>query len=169
MAPKRVSSCSPTLIRILLVDDFERFRNFTSSLLRKQPGFQIVGHALDGPEAVQKAQELKPDLVVLDIGLPKLNGIEAARQIRSVSPDSKLMFLTGNNDPEVAREALGTCATGYVSKLDAAVELLNAVEAVLLGKQFVSTTLAGAPETRAARSHRCSPQGKRFIPSGYRS
>ena len=154
MAPKRVSSCSPTLIRILLVDDFERFRNFTSSLLRKQPGFQIVGHALDGPEAVQKAQELKPDLVVLDIGLPKLNGIEAARQIRLVSPDSKLMFLTGNNDPEVAREALGTGATGYVSKLDAAVELLNAVEAVLLGKQFVSTTLAGAPETRAARSHR---------------
>ena len=143
MAPKRVSSCSPTLIRILLVDDFERFRSFTSSLLTKQPGFQIVGEALDGPEAVQKAEELKPDLVVLDIGLPKLNGIEAARQIRLVSPDSKLMFLTGNDDPEAAREALGTGATGYVSKSDAAVDLLNAVEAVLLGKQFVSTTLAG--------------------------
>ena len=143
MAPKRVSSCSPTLIRILLVDDFERFRNFTSSLLRKQPGFQIVGLALDGPEAVQKAEELKPDLVVLDIGLLKLNGIEAARQIRLVSPDSKLMFLTGNDDPEVAREALGTGATGYVSKSDAAVDLLNAVEAVLLGKQFVSKRLAG--------------------------
>lgn len=169
MPPKKVSSCSPTLIRILLVDDFERFRSFASSLLRKQPGFQIVGHALDGQEAVQKAQELKPDLVVLDIGLPKLNGIEAARQIHLFSPDSKLMFLTGNNDPEVAREALGTGATGYVSKLDAAVELLSAVEAVLLGKQFVSTTLAGAPETRAARSHRRSPHGKRFTSSGYRS
>jgi DNA-binding NarL/FixJ family response regulator len=169
LPPRKVSSCSPTLIRILLVDDFERFRSFASSLLRKQTGFQIVGHALDGQEAVQKAQELKPDLVVLDIGLPKLNGIEAARQIRLVSPDSKLMFLTGNDDPEVAREALGTGATGYVSKLDAAVELLSAVEAVLLGKQFVSTTLAGAPETRAARSHRRSPQGKRFMPSGYRS
>ena len=81
--------------------------------------------------------------VVLDIRLPKLNGIEAARQIRLVSPDSKLMFLTGNHDPEVAREALATGATGYVAKTDAAVELLNAVEAVLPGKQFVSKRLAG--------------------------
>jgi DNA-binding NarL/FixJ family response regulator len=148
LAPRRVSSCPPTLIRILLVDDFERFRSFTCSLLREQPGFQIVGEALDGPEAVQKAEELKPHLVVLDIGLPKLNGIEAARQIRLVSPDSKLLFLTGNDDPEVAREALCTGATGYVSKSDAAVELLNAVEAVLLGKQFVSKRLAGRGLTR---------------------
>jgi DNA-binding NarL/FixJ family response regulator len=143
LAPKRVSSCSPTLIRILLVDDFERFRSFASSLLGKQPGFQIVGDALDGLEAVQKAEKLKPDLVVLDIGLLKLNGIEAARQIRLVSPDSKLLFLTANDDPEAAREALGTGATGYVSKSDAAVDLLNAVKAVLLGKQFVSKRLAG--------------------------
>jgi DNA-binding NarL/FixJ family response regulator len=139
----RVSSCSPTLVRILLVDDFERFRNLTSSLLGKQPGFQIVGDALDGQEAVQKAEELKPDLVVLDIGLPQMNGIDAARQIRLVSPDSKILFLTGNDDPEVAREALGTGATGYVAKSDAAVELLNAVEAVLLGKPYVSKRLAG--------------------------
>ncbi len=112
-------------------------------LLRKQPGFQIVGDALDGPEAVQKAEELKPDLVVLDIGLPKLNGIEAARQIRAVSPESKILFLTGNDDPQVAREALDTGATGYVAKSDAAVELLSAVEAVLLGKQYISKRLAG--------------------------
>ena len=144
----RVSSCSPTLVRILLVDDFERFRSFTSSLLRKQPGFQIVGEALDGPEAVQKAEELKPDLVVLDIGLPKLNGIESARQIRLVSPDSKLLFLTGNDDPEVARAALDTGATGYVAKSDAAVELLSAVEAVLLGRRYVSKRLAGRGLTR---------------------
>jgi DNA-binding NarL/FixJ family response regulator len=127
-----------------LVDDFERFRDFIFSLLRKQPGVQIVGEALDGPEAVQKAEELKPDLVVLDIGLPKLNGIEAARQIRTVSPDSKILFLTGNDDPEVAREALGTGATGYVAKSDAPVELLSAVEAVLLGKQYVSKRLRAA-------------------------
>jgi len=139
----RVCSCSPALVRILLVDDFERLRDFIFSLLRKQPGVQIVGEALDGPEAVQKAEELKPDLVVLDIGLPKLNGIEAARQIRMVSPNSKILFLTGNDDPEVAREALGTGATGYVAKSDAPVELLSAVEAVLLGKQYVSKRLAG--------------------------
>ena len=82
-------------------------------------------------------------MVVLDIGLPKLNGIEAARQIRSVSPDSKILFLTGNDDPEVARAALDTGATGYVAKSDAAVELLKAVEAVLLGKQYVSKRLVG--------------------------
>jgi DNA-binding NarL/FixJ family response regulator len=144
LAPKRLSSCSPTLIRILLVDDFESFRSFTSSLLRRQPRFQIVGEALDGPEADQKAEELKPDLVVLDIGLPKLNGIEAARQIRTVSPDSKILFVTGNDDPEVARAALGTGATGYVAKSDAPVELLSAVEAVLLGKQYVSKRLRAA-------------------------
>jgi DNA-binding NarL/FixJ family response regulator len=139
----RVSSCSPTLVRILLVDDFERFRSFTSSLLGKQPGFQIVGDALVGPDAVQKAEELKPDLVVLDIGLPEMNGIEAARQILLVSPGSKILFLTGNDDPEVARAALDTGATGYVAKSDAAVELLSAVEAVLLGKRYVSKRLAG--------------------------
>lgn len=139
----RASSCSPALVRILLVDDFEGFRTFTSSLLRKQPGFQIVADVLDGPEAVQKAEELKPDLVVLDIGLPKLNGIEAARQIRAVSPESKILFLTGNDDPKVAREALDTGATGYVAKSDAAVELLSAVEAVLLGKQYISKRLVG--------------------------
>ena len=139
----RASSCSPALVRILLVDDFEGFRSFTSSLLRKQPGFQIVADVLDGPEAVQKAEELKPDLVVLDIGLPKLNGIEAARQIRAVSPESKILFLTGNDDPKVAREALDTGATGYVAKSDAAVELLSAVEAVLLGKQYISKRLVG--------------------------
>jgi DNA-binding NarL/FixJ family response regulator len=138
----KVLSCSLTLVRIILVDDFEKFRSFTSSLLRKQPGFQIVGDALDGPEAVRKAEELKPDLVVLDIGLPNLNGIEAALQIRAVSPESKILFLTGNDDPQVARAALDTGATGYVAKSDAAVELLSAVEAVLLGKRYVSKRLA---------------------------
>jgi DNA-binding NarL/FixJ family response regulator len=140
----RVSSWSPTLVRILLVDDFERFRSFISSLLGKQPGFQIVGDALDGPDAVQKAEELKPDLVVLDIGLPQMNGIEAARQIRLVSPGSKILFLTGNDDLEVARAALDTGATGYVAKSDAAVELLSAVEAVLLGRRYVSKSLRAA-------------------------
>src|SRR5277367_2638406 len=120
------------LVRILVVDDFEPFRNFTSAALSKQPGFQIVGEAIDGMEAVQKARELKPDLVVLDISLPKLNGIEAARQIRVASPDSKILFLTGNNYPQIASEAFDAGADAYVIKLDAADELMAAVEAVLL-------------------------------------
>jgi DNA-binding NarL/FixJ family response regulator len=129
-------------VRILLVDDFEPFLRFTALTLRKEPGFRIVGEALDGQEAVQKAKELKPDLVVLDIDLPKLNGIEAARQIRSVSPDSRILFLTGDDDPQIAQVALDTGARGYVVKLNAAAELLPAVKAVLLGKRYVSKQLA---------------------------
>jgi len=130
------------LVRILVVDDFEPFRNFTSAALSKQPGFQIVGEAIDGMEAVQKARELKPDLVVLDISLPKLNGIEAARQIRVASPDSKILFLTGNNYPQIASEAFDAGADAYVIKLDAADELMAAVEAVLRGRHYVSRGLA---------------------------
>jgi|SRR5580704_1803940 DNA-binding NarL/FixJ family response regulator len=130
-------------VRILLVDDSEPFRSLTASILTKYPGSQIVGVALDGQEAVQKAQDLKPDLVVLDIGLPKLNGIEAARQIRLVSPNSKILFFTGNDYPQIVREALEAGTGGYVIKVDGAGELLAAVEAVLLGKQYVSKRLAG--------------------------
>jgi DNA-binding NarL/FixJ family response regulator len=144
VASKQEKMSSGVSVRILLVDDFEPFRSFTASTLRNEPGFQIVGEALDGQEAVQKAQELKPDLIVLDIGLPKLNGIEAARQIRSVSLDSKILFLTGNDYPQIVREALDAGAHGYVVKRDASGELLGAVKAVLLGKQYVSQT-AGRP------------------------
>jgi DNA-binding NarL/FixJ family response regulator len=128
-------------VRVLLVDDFRDFRSLAASILGKQPGFQIVGEALDGQEAVQKAQELKPDLVVLDIGLPKVHGIEAAGQIRSISPDSKILF-TLSDCPQIVLEAFDVGADGYVIKLDAARELLAAVEAVLLGKQYISR-LAG--------------------------
>ena len=134
---------STPLVRILLVDDFHPYRASTASALSKQPGFQIVGEATDGLEAVQKAQELRPDLVVLDIAIPKLNGIEAAKKIRAVSPESKILFLTGNDYPQIAREAMNAGQGGYVIKLDAATELLDAVEAVLLGKQYVSRRLAG--------------------------
>jgi DNA-binding NarL/FixJ family response regulator len=130
-------------VRILLVDDSQPFRSVTASILEKYPGSQIVGVAFDGQEAVRKAQELKPDLVVLDIGLPKLNGIEAARQIRSVSPDSKILFFTGNDYPQIVREALEAGTGGYVIKVDGAGELLAAIEAVLQGKRYVSKRLAG--------------------------
>lgn len=101
----------------------------------------VIGHVTDGLEAVQRAEELQPDLILLDIGLPRLNGIEAARQIRCVSPRSKIVFLSQIHCPDVAREALGTGARGYVIKSDAGAELLAAVEAVLLGKQFASKRL----------------------------
>ena len=106
-----------------------------------------MAEAVDGPEAIQKAEELKPDLIVLDIGLPKLNGIEAARRIRQLSPSSKIIFLSQNNDLDVVRAALSTGALGYVCKTDARSELLLAVEAVLRGKQFVSSSIKGFEST----------------------
>jgi DNA-binding NarL/FixJ family response regulator len=129
-------------VRVLLVDDYEYFRSLAASILGRQPGFQIVGEALDGQEAVRKAQELKPDIVVLDIGLPKLHGIEVAERIRSISPDSKILFFTLNDCPRIVLEAFDVGADGYVHKLDTAGELLAAAEAVLLGKRYLSR-LAG--------------------------
>jgi two-component system, NarL family, nitrate/nitrite response regulator NarL len=126
------------VVRILLVDDFEPCRILVSLILQDQPGYQIVGEAADGPEAVQTAEDLNPDLVVLDIGLPGLNGIEVARQIRSCSPGSTILFLTGNHDPEIARQGLYAGARGCVHKFDVVAELAAAAKAVLSGKRFVS-------------------------------
>jgi DNA-binding NarL/FixJ family response regulator len=125
-------------VRILLVDDFEPCRTLVSLILQDQPGYQIVGEAADGLEAVQRALELNPDLVVLDMGLPGLNGIEVARQIRNCSPGSTILFLTGNHDPEIARQALYAGARGYVHKFDVVAELAAAANAVLSGERFVS-------------------------------
>jgi len=129
--------------RILLVDDYEPWRRFVSTTLQKRPELQIVGEVTDGFEAVQKAQQLRPDLILLDIGLPTLNGIEVARRIRELSPKSKILFLSENRSWDIAEEALRTGAGGYVVKSDAVGELLPAVEAVLSGKRFVSASLAG--------------------------
>ena len=131
------------LIRILLADDFEAWRRQVRLLLQGRPELQVVCEASDGSEAVQMADDLKPDLIVLDIGLPKLNGIEAARQIRQLSPNSKILFLSQNKRLEVVQAALGTGALGYVYKMKAQEELLPAVDAVLLGKQFVGSGLTG--------------------------
>ena len=130
-------SCSS----ILVADDFEGWRRQVRSLLRARPEWQVIAEASDGSEAVQKAEELKPDLIVLDIGLPKLNGIEAARQIRQRSPSSKIIFLSQNSNLDVVRAALDMGALGYVRKTDARRELLPAMDAVLRGKQFVSSSL----------------------------
>jgi DNA-binding NarL/FixJ family response regulator len=129
------------------VDDFQDWRRQVLSLFQARPEWQVIAEAADGFEAIQKAEELKPDLILLDIGLPKLNGIEAARQIRQLSPSSTIVFLSQNNDPDVVRSALGTGALGYVHKLDARSELLPAVHAVLRGEQFVSSRTNRSRET----------------------
>jgi DNA-binding NarL/FixJ family response regulator len=127
----------------MVVDDYENWRRQIHSLLEARPEWQVIAEASDGSEAVQKAEGLKPDLILLDIGLPKLSGIEAARRIRHVSPSSKIIFLSQNSDLEFVRVALSTGALGYVQKIDAGRELLPAVAAVLKGKKFVSSSLKG--------------------------
>ena len=131
--------CSQLLpIRILVVDDFAPWRNFVSFMLAMKPEFEVVGEASDGGKAVEKAVELKPDLILLDISMPVLNGIEAARQIRKLVPESKIIFLSQESSSEVIEEAMNLGASGYVIKSMAGNELLAAVEAVLLGETFVS-------------------------------
>ena len=130
-------------IRVLVAEDFEPFRRFVESILRKQPELQIVCEVSDGLEAVQKAQQLQPDLILLDIGLPHLNGIEAAQRIRKLSPKSKILFVSQESSADLAQEALATGACGYVVKMDAESELPTAVIAVLRGERFVGSRFAG--------------------------
>ncbi len=129
--------------RILVVDDFEPFRRFVRSTLQAGPGLQVIGEASDGLEAVQRAEELQPDLIVLDIGLPKLNGIEVARQVCNLCPRSRILFVSQENSGEVVHGALATGAKGYVHKIDAGKELLISVNTILRGEQFVSSSLSG--------------------------
>jgi CheY-like chemotaxis protein len=128
-------------IRVLVVDDYAPWRSFVSSMLQTQPELEVVAEVSDGLEAIYQSQELQPDLILLDVGLPVLNGIEAARRIREVSPASKILFLSENRSVDVVQAALSTGAGGYVVKSDGASELLPAVAAVLQGQQFVSASL----------------------------
>jgi DNA-binding NarL/FixJ family response regulator len=105
-------------------------------VLGKRHYLQVIGEASDGLEAIQKAVELQPDLILLDIGLPTLNGLEAARQIRTLVPESKIIFLSQESSADVVQEALRIGAWGYVVKGGAETELLTAVETVISGKRF---------------------------------
>ena len=145
-------------VSILIADDYQDWRRTVRELLRERPELQVICEASDGLEAVQKAGELKPDLIVLDIGLPRLNGIEAARRIRQVSSNSKILFLTADNSPDVAQAALSTGAQGCVHKSRAQSDLLPAIDTVLRGEQFLSNKLGGtrvtdAQEAKAPRCH----------------
>ena len=128
-------------VKIVVIDDYEGWRRFVASALEQRPEFRIVGEVADGLEAVQGVQELQPDLILLDIGLPTLNGLEAARRIRGCAPNTRIVFFSQNRSPDIAEEAM-RIGDGYVVKSGAARELLSAVEAVLQGKPFLSVSLA---------------------------
>jgi DNA-binding NarL/FixJ family response regulator len=142
-----------SVVRILLVEDFVPWHQVVRSLLQENPELQVIGEATNGLEAVGKAIELQPDLVLLDIGLPGVNGIEVAHHISRVSPRSKILFLTEMDSRAVIQRAVRKGAHGYVLKSDAVRQLLPAVEAVMAGQQFVGPEIdadiaAGTSTTR---------------------
>ncbi len=135
------------VVRVLVVEDFEPFRRLICAMVRKRPDVEIVGDVSDGLEAVVKAKELQPDLILLDIGLPSLNGLGAARRIRTLSPDSRIIFVSQESSSDVVEEALHLGASGYVVKAMAASDLPAAVHAALQGRQFLSSGLIAREST----------------------
>jgi DNA-binding NarL/FixJ family response regulator len=115
-------------LTVLLVDDYEPFRRMICSVLEEIAGVQIIGQASDGLEAVQKVEELHPDLIILDISLPKLNGIQAAQRILQTAPDSKIIFLSQESSKGMADEALRLGAVGFVVKVNAGIDLPKAIK-----------------------------------------
>jgi len=146
-----------TSSRVLVVEDSEPYRKFICSTLTERSELQIVDEVSDGLRAVRKANELQPDLIVLDIGLPSLNGIEAARRIGELSPESKILFVSQESSADVVQEALWAGARGYIVKTDAGNELLDAVSAVLRGEQFIGRRFAGH-DFVSARDSRASQE-----------
>jgi DNA-binding NarL/FixJ family response regulator len=147
---------APT-VRLFIVDDYEPFRKFVRSVLGRSQELQVIGEASDGLEAVRKAEELQPDLIVLDIGLPTLSGLEVARRVRKLCPKSKIVFLSQDASFDVAQEAFRLGAMGYVVKAHAGSELLAAVKAVCQGRQFVSKGLSVDDCTRATSAQSRDP------------
>jgi DNA-binding NarL/FixJ family response regulator len=150
---------STSRVQILLVDDFGSWRRLVASMFRQRPELEIICETSDGLEAVQKAEELQPDLILIDIGIARVNGLEATKQIRALSPRSKVIMVTQEQSADVVREAFRAGANGYVVKVDAGTELLTAIDIVLrggrfLGPRFSSLALPEADSPALARSDR---------------
>jgi DNA-binding NarL/FixJ family response regulator len=124
--------------RILVVDDFAPWRRLLSTILSITPEWQVSGESATGADALRRARELQPDLVLLDLGIPDINGIELARQLRAIIPNAKIVFLTVERSSELVKAALGTGALGYVIKSQVVGELLPALECAFSGRQFIS-------------------------------
>ena len=114
-------------MRLLIVDDHEVVRRGVRALLLEHADYEVCGEAVDGQDALDKARELKPDLIVMDVSMPRLNGLEATRQVRSILPDCEVLILSQHENPEMARQALKAGARGYVVKSSISKDLLAAV------------------------------------------
>lgn len=129
-------------LRILVADDHEMVRQGQRALLESQPGWQVCGEAVTGREAVAKARQLQPDVVVLDITMPELNGLEATRQIRAAVPSAEVLILTMHESEQLVREVLAAGARGYLLKSDAGTALLAAVRALAGHKTFFTSKIS---------------------------
>ena len=129
-------------IRILVADDHEIVRQGLRGLLEAQPGWQVVGEAVDGRDAVEKAKRLRPDVVVLDVSMPSLNGLEATRQIRKALPDTEVLILTMHDSEPLVREVLDAGARGYVLKSDAGRELVTALQTVHEHRPYLTSRVS---------------------------
>ena len=145
---REVEDLRMSLISILVVDDMQLWIRFVQTRIDQETNMRIVGVAKDGLEAVRKADELQPHLILLDVDLPKLNGIEAASQIRNVAPKAAILFLSECSDLDVVHAALGAGGRGYLLKSAMSRDLVTAIEAVLQGKPFLSRGLIGQDDWR---------------------
>jgi len=127
--------------RILIADDHELVRRGIRALVEGHPGWEICGEATDGREAVEKAVELRPDIVLLDIGMPNLNGLNAARQILAAKPSTRVLIVTMHESEQLIREALEIGARGFLLKSDAAKDLVAAVEALQRRTTFFTSSV----------------------------
>jgi DNA-binding NarL/FixJ family response regulator len=131
-----------SLLRILIADDHEVARQGIRSLLENHAGWEVCGEARDGREAVEFASQLKPDVLLLDIGMPNLNGLDAARQILTIIPEARILILTIHDSEQVVREVLAAGARGFLLKSDAGRDLVAAVEALQNRKTFFTSKVA---------------------------
>jgi DNA-binding NarL/FixJ family response regulator len=149
--PRKGPHVPALTVRILIADDHEIVRHGLRTLLESQPGWNVVGEASQGVEAVAKAIELKPDVVLIDLAMPELNGFEATRRIRETLPRTEVLVLSVNDAEHVAQQALASGARGYLVKSDAGGELVAAVEAALRHRSFISPRLSQSHDAVSGR------------------
>jgi len=138
---------TPMAVRVLLVDDHPVVRQGLRTLLESRSELEVVGEASDGIEAVEKVMSLQPDVVVLDVTMPRMNGIEACRIIQQKSPGPEVLFVTQHDSPQMMKEAMTAGARGYVVKSNLARDLIEAVETVSQHREF--TALARTPRSES--------------------
>jgi len=145
-------------LRILIADDHEIVRQGLRLLIESHPGWEVCGEAVDGADAIEKARELNPELIALDIGMPKLNGLEAAREILRELPKTKILFLTIYDTEQAVKTAVQVGAKGLILKSDAARELVSAVEAIQRNTTYFSSQTSHAVLRPDLRGHRRSAE-----------